>query len=292
MSRSGRRVMGPLFSSRATTGWKSLIVQERAHEAYVADVSVPAVDAYCLVVVTGGAAFRESWDGHRWSGAEYTKGSATLTAPGRAVRARWRATAAEPFTSAEVLLPYDVVRDAARELGAAPAAPALRDVPYLADEAVAGTTRALLEAGRSGDAGEAYARSAASFLAVHLLTRHADLARDELTGRVLGVFRGAVGRPASLRELAALAGVGESRLAHVVRESTGQSPGGYLIGLRIAEAKRLLIGTTLPITEVGHACGFTTPSHFAASFRRATGLSPRDWRRGYGIDGPPGTPAV
>jgi AraC family transcriptional regulator len=75
---------------------------------------------------------------------------------------------------------------------------------------------------------------------------------DELTPRVLSVFRDAVGRSTSLRELAALAGVGEARLAQVVREATGLSPWRHLIALRITEAKRLLATTALPVTEIGY----------------------------------------
>jgi AraC family transcriptional regulator len=262
------------------TGWKSLSLEERAHDSYANDVMAPSADAYRIVVVTEGVALREVWDGRQWSGTQHRTGTATLSLPGRGVRARWRATGPGPFTTAEILLPQDAVRAAARELGGARKAPVLRDLPYLADAALAATTRALLDAGRSGVVVEAYVRSAAAFLAMQLLTRHGDLPRDELTQRVLGVFRDAVGRPASLRELAASAGVGEGRLTQVVRESTGHSPGRYLIGLRIEEAKRLLATTALSISEICHACGFTTPSHFAASFRRATGISPTDWRRG------------
>ncbi|MEW1773638.1 helix-turn-helix transcriptional regulator [Streptomyces sp. NPDC086777] len=83
-----------------------------------------------------------------------------------------------------------------------------------------------------------------------------------------------VGQDPDLRELPALAGIGEARLAQVVREATGLSPWRHLIALRITEAKRLLATTALSVTEIGYRCGFATPSHFAASFRHATGTSP------------------
>ncbi|WP_236795722.1 AraC family transcriptional regulator [Amycolatopsis sp. GM8] len=272
-------VTSPLFASEAMTGWKSLVLNEQVHDPVVADALAPVADAYCIVVVTGGEAFLESWDGQGWSGAEYRPGTVALISPGRATRFRWRALGPDPLRTAHLLLPHDAMRTAARELGLGRRAMTLRDSAYLSDAPIAATTHALLDAGRSG-AAEAYVHSAAAFLAMHMLTRYAatSVAVDELTPRVLGVFRDAVGRTTSLRELAALAGVGEARLAQVVREATGQSPWNHLITLRVAEAKRLLATTALPVTEIGYRCGFATPSHFAASFRRATGTTPTRWR--------------
>ncbi|MFD7026322.1 helix-turn-helix domain-containing protein [Promicromonospora sukumoe] len=281
-------VTSPLFASPAATGWRSLVLTEQVHDPVADDVVAPVADAYCLVVVTGGEAFLESWDGQGWSGGHYAPGSVALISPERATRYRWRTLGPGRLTTAHLLLSRDSMRTAARDLGLGRGAPALRDSAHLSDGVVAATTGALLHAGRSG-AAEAYAHAATAFLAMHVLTRYTATTGtvDELTSRVLGVFRDAVGRATSLRELAALARVGETRLAQVVREATGRSPWSYLLSLRIAEAKRFLGTTDHSVTEVGLRCGFATPSHFAASFRRATGTSPTAWRATGDLTGPP-----
>ncbi|MGW5136164.1 hypothetical protein [Streptomyces sp. NPDC004135] len=116
-----------------------------------------------------------------------------------------------------MLLPYDAMRTALSQLGFGHVTMPLRDTTCRSDALIVATTHALLDAGRSS-AAEAYVHSAAAFLAVHVLARYAatSVAVDELTPRMLSVFRDAMGRNTSLRELAALAGVGETRLAQFV----------------------------------------------------------------------------
>lgn len=46
----------------------------------------------------------------------------------------------------------------------------------------------------------------------------------------------------------------------------------------VQEAKRLLLFTALDIGEIGQVLGYPDPAHFARTFRRVTGLSPRAWR--------------
>ncbi len=78
-----------------------------------------------------------------------------------------------------------------------------------------------------------------------------------------------------------LAGVACLSLVHFSRAfktATGQPPHVYLTGRRVARAKRLLAETQLTVMQVGHACGFNSPAHFAATFRARIGASPTDYR--------------
>lgn len=52
----------------------------------------------------------------------------------------------------------------------------------------------------------------------------------------------------------------------------------YLNGLRVAEAEKLLISTTMSITEIALATGFGTSSYFIKIFRRYKNISPRQFR--------------
>lgn len=53
----------------------------------------------------------------------------------------------------------------------------------------------------------------------------------------------------------------------------------YIQQVRLAEAKRLLSESGLPVHEVSNQVGFGTRSHFARSFKRQFGCSPREFRR-------------
>ena len=61
-------------------------------------------------------------------------------------------------------------------------------------------------------------------------------------------------------------------------EATGQAPVEWLCDVRIAEARRLLEATALPVEEVAHAAGFGSVATLRHHFARTTGLAPRDYR--------------
>ena len=59
----------------------------------------------------------------------------------------------------------------------------------------------------------------------------------------------------------------------------GESPLKYLTNLRIQEAKRLLLDTSLPISVVGERVGYPDQFHFSKTFRKATGVNPSAFRK-------------
>jgi len=61
---------------------------------------------------------------------------------------------------------------------------------------------------------------------------------------------------------------------------TGLSRGIAL--LREQKAIRLLLETDTSVTDVGHAVGFEDPASFTRSFKRWTGMSPKEYRRKHG----------
>ncbi|QYK41914.1 MAG: helix-turn-helix domain-containing protein [Paracoccaceae bacterium] len=67
-------------------------------------------------------------------------------------------------------------------------------------------------------------------------------------------------------------------LSRLCRAATGLSAQGRIESHRVREACRLLVYTRMPVASVGYAAGWSDPSYFSRSFRRATGLSPLDYR--------------
>ena len=63
------------------------------------------------------------------------------------------------------------------------------------------------------------------------------------------------------------------------RGSTGMSPNGWLLHLRIERAKRLLTHSRRRLADIALECGFADQSHFTRKFQRSVGLSPGAWQR-------------
>ena len=86
--------------------------------------------------------------------------------------------------------------------------------------------------------------------------------------------------PVTLDDLAAVAGLSRYHLCRAFRQSTGFPPHAWLTRARLAAARRLLRGTSLPIGEIAHQCGFASPNQFATSFRSSVGVTPTAYRHG------------
>jgi AraC-like DNA-binding protein len=83
----------------------------------------------------------------------------------------------------------------------------------------------------------------------------------------------------ALRDLAAMAGLSQSHLAHAFKASTGMPPHRWQLHARIARAKRLLVDGNAPLARVAIETGFAAQSHFTRVFRRIVGTTPRAWQR-------------
>lgn len=89
----------------------------------------------------------------------------------------------------------------------------------------------------------------------------------------------ALGERHSLASMAATVGLDMRDFLPAFRAAFGTSPRQHLIRLRLDCARRMLEETSSPITAIALAVGFSTPSHFATTFRQHFGLRPTDVRR-------------
>lgn len=88
-----------------------------------------------------------------------------------------------------------------------------------------------------------------------------------------------LGREIRLPQLATVAGVSCCHFARGFKLSTGMSPHAYVVHCRIEEAKRLLAGTNVPISEVARRTGFAGPSQLSTRFRALTRQTPSAFRQ-------------
>jgi AraC-like DNA-binding protein len=87
--------------------------------------------------------------------------------------------------------------------------------------------------------------------------------------------------PVRLEQVAQIAHVSPSRIRHVFKEVTGVSFKEYVTQVRVAEAKRLLLSTDLPVAEVAQMVSYTNVSQFYKVFDRSCSMSPAQYRRYY-----------
>jgi two-component system response regulator YesN len=69
-------------------------------------------------------------------------------------------------------------------------------------------------------------------------------------------------------------------LSRMIKQELGTTFNSYLTQLRIRRASRLLISTELTIAEIAEQVGYETQHYFSTAFKRATGLSPLQYRKG------------
>jgi len=73
-------------------------------------------------------------------------------------------------------------------------------------------------------------------------------------------------------------GVTEARLNSICRRLAGLPSKRLIMDRLIQEARRLLIFSNAPVTEIGYQLGFKDPAYFARFFRRNTGVSASGFR--------------
>ncbi len=82
----------------------------------------------------------------------------------------------------------------------------------------------------------------------------------------------------TLEELSKIVTLSKYHFARLFRAETGMSVHGYLLNLRMNQAKSLLSETMLSVEEVGQQCGFSSTSHFIRAFKQANHFTPHRFR--------------
>jgi AraC-like DNA-binding protein len=67
-------------------------------------------------------------------------------------------------------------------------------------------------------------------------------------------------------------------LCHIFKQKTGFSIFEYILNRRIAESKKYLSETAMPVTEIALSLRFSDVSHFSRSFKKIVGIPPNVYR--------------
>jgi AraC-like DNA-binding protein len=101
-----------------------------------------------------------------------------------------------------------------------------------------------------------------------------------LLARAIAYMRDHLGENLRRDDVARHAGVSPGHLATVMTERMGRSFTDMLVQMRVDRAKDLLRTTDLSLSSIALECGFYDQSHLNKIFRKATGKSPGEYRRG------------
>ena len=274
----------PVLSSHER-GWHGITLQRYVHDGN--RLEVPGIRRHALSVRLAGQALLEERVENgplerRWT----ESGRISLLPAGQSVMRSIRG-------KSDVLLIYllpELVDEAVETVFERDAAHvSLQSRVAVPEQQVDRLGRLLLAEAENGDCGSALvADMLAHTLTIHLLRRHSSLSPSapedvpSITGsrlrRTLEYMRASLSADLTLAELAEQSGLSQPHFARAFRTAVGMPPHRYLIMLRIEKARELLEWGEMPIIEVAMKCGFQQPTHFAATFHKHVGMSPRTWR--------------
>jgi AraC family transcriptional regulator len=81
-------------------------------------------------------------------------------------------------------------------------------------------------------------------------------------------------------DLAQATGLNEAALLREFKLTFGDSPYQYVLARRVERASDLIRTTNVSLAEIAYAAGFSDQSHMTRLVKRATGLTPKELRRG------------
>ena len=82
-----------------------------------------------------------------------------------------------------------------------------------------------------------------------------------------------------LGDCASEARLSKSHFARAFKATFGTTVGRYVWLRRVQRAKRLMLVSHEPLSQIALACGFGGQAHYCRVFRDVVGISPNNWRR-------------
>ncbi|QRY46709.1 helix-turn-helix transcriptional regulator [Mycolicibacterium boenickei] len=146
--------------------------------------------------------------------------------------------------------------------------------------------------GRSDIAAQLLQETLADGLRLHVRDRYGaagppprrqgrELSRSEQQ-RLVEFIRDGLSSEVDLPTLAGIVGMRLDEFRHAFAKAFHTTPYQFVLDQRIADAKLLLESGPMSMTEISGLVGFSTPSHFATTFKQRVGVTPTAYRRAMG----------
>lgn len=97
--------------------------------------------------------------------------------------------------------------------------------------------------------------------------------------RVIEMMHQKLGERITIDEMARTALFSKFYFTRMFQRYTGVSPSRFLSAIRIQEAKRLLLATSLSVADISNQVGYTSVGTFSSTFKRCVGLAPTAYRQ-------------
>jgi len=102
---------------------------------------------------------------------------------------------------------------------------------------------------------------------------------EPVTAAALRFIQKHLDQPLNVDDIARAGGVCRRLLERRFQRTLGRSPLQEIHRQRLQRAQALLAGSNLPIHRIAVAAGFASPPQFSDTFKRETGLTPRQYRK-------------
>ena len=83
----------------------------------------------------------------------------------------------------------------------------------------------------------------------------------------------------SLEDVAAASHISPFHFSRVFKYNTNFSPHQFLLDVRLFNARKMLLNTTLNVSDVGYSSGFSNPDYFLTVFKKKHGVTPSEFRK-------------
>ena len=282
------RFPSAVTSLELSSGTSSLIKHFRAVPGAFAQ---PPLDAHVVALHLGGAKRVRRAQGKRQTVHDVALGSMTLMPAYQANS--WQTEG--PIEFAHLTISVGAVEQIIlEEFDREPATHRLHDTVGLENALLEQVFQALLTKHKCSRRSHLHTESLLTVFATTLLERHSTLSgpgsanvtgghqRGGLAGwqlrRIVEFMDAHLGADILLGDLAALTGLSRAHFFRTFRQSTGRSPGQFLVDLRMRRACTLLETTALAIGDIAGSLGFCHTRHFSTAFAKRFGVSPRLFR--------------
>ena len=115
---------------------------------------------------------------------------------------------------------------------------------------------------------------------LHTMARMEDK-DSSLARQILDYIHGHYKEQTDNKSIARQLGYHEYYLNRLFVKHMGTSIHSYLIDLRLSDAKRLLLDSDIPVTQIAETVGFRNHTYFSSCFLKRVGIQPSRYRDTY-----------
>ena len=102
--------------------------------------------------------------------------------------------------------------------------------------------------------------------------------KNKLFDSILSFIQRNLNHDITLRSIADACSCSESTVSHLFKQYTNESVKKYINNLRIKQAAKLLVTSSLPVGEIAYLCGYSDANYFSVAFKKHCGISPNMYR--------------